>query len=88
MKETTRTTAKMMITKRVRTSKSFHITLTTWKRDRRIEIIANNGAFVFRENGYAKLNKKGLNQQKVLALLDKQMNVEVPRSHRLFIGVK
>lgn len=88
MQEVSRTIAKMMIKKRVQTVKSFHITLTTWKRDRRIEIIKNNGSCEYRENGYEKLNKKNLNNTKVMALLDKQMQVEFPRSHKLFINVK
>ncbi len=88
MKEANRTTVNVTLKKRCKDTGGWHMTLTNWKQDRFIEVIKNGDSFVFREKGHQRLQKKNLNRQKVMALVQKQMDVEFPGSHKMYLDMK
>ncbi|MBU3852029.1 MAG: hypothetical protein H9901_04955 [Candidatus Paralactobacillus gallistercoris] len=87
MKEASRTTINVTLKKRCKDSGSWHMTITNWKQDRSIEVIKNGATFVLREKGHQHLQKKNLNRQKVMALVQKQIDVEFPGSHKMYLEI-
>lgn len=83
-----RNNAAVMIQKRMKANQKIHVLLTTWKRDRKIEITQNNNHFQLNENGFKHFHAQNLNQQKCLTLLKERMNIEFPRSHQIYIAFK
>lgn len=84
----TRNNAAVMIQKRMKTGKRLHVILTTWKRDRKIEITQNGSNYQLNENGFKHYQANKLNQQKCLMVLKERMNIEFPRSHQIYIAFK
>ncbi len=84
----TRNNASVMIQKRMKTGKRLHVILTTWKRDRKIEITQNGGNYQLNENGFKHFQASKLNQQKCISVLKERMNIEFPRSHQIYIAFK
>ena len=70
----TRNNASVMIQKRMKTGKRLHVILTTWKRDRKIEITQNGGNYQLNENGFKHFQASKLNQQKCISVLKERMN--------------
>ena len=83
-----RNNAPVMIQKQMKSGKRLHAILTTWKRDRKIEITQNSGDYQLVENGFKHFQAQKLNQQKCLQVLRERMKVEFPRSHQIYIAFK
>lgn len=83
-----RNNAAVMIQKRMNGNKRLHVILTTWKRDRKIEITQNGSNFQLNENGFKHYQAQKLDQQKCLKILKERMNIEFPRSYQIYIAFK
>lgn len=83
-----RNNAPVMIQKRMRESSKLHAIVTTWKRDRKIEIIKNGGKYSLTENGFQHFQASKLSAEKCISVLKEKMKVEFPRSHQIYIAFK
>lgn len=88
MKMIDRNHAQPMIQKQIRINDCLHVTLATYKRDRKIELIKDHEQFTLIETGYKKETISDLTQKEALSLLKKRMKIEFPRSHKLYIAFK
>lgn len=88
MKMIDRNHAQQMIQKQFRINDKVHVTLATYKRDRKIELDKQGDKFTVIEAGYKRETVTGLTQKEALSQLKKRMKVEFPRSHKLYIAFK
>lgn len=88
MKVVSRTSLKNQLEKSFKAYSSCHATLTNYKQDRRIDIIKNKDNYVYHENGFEHLRNKNLTKQKVLSLVQKQIETEFPNSKKLYYLIK
>lgn len=83
-----RNNAVIMIKKRISSTSRLHVTITTWKRDRKIEVIKNNNQYSIIENGFKHFTANKLKLDNCLLILKQKMNIEFPHSHQVYISFK
>lgn len=76
------------IQKQLKHCTSMQCTLATFKKDRQLIITKENDHYHLLENGYIKDEYDGLSEKELIKCLKKQMKVEFPRSHKLYIDIK
>lgn len=83
-----RNNASVMVQKKMKEYDKFHAIITTWKRDRKIEIIKNKNNYSLIEKGFQQFQTSKLNAEKCISILKEKMKIEFPRSHQIYIAFK
>ena len=77
-----------LVQKQLKHALKITLTLTTYKRDRRLIIKKTEEDYFIKEEGYYHQTFTFDNEKEMIKQLKKQMKIEFPRSHKLYMDIK